>query len=543
MVKIVLIFISLSLQAQDFQNVFFIKNSENEQANFKVFNSLNNSMAYGFWLNKSLNFNGTDSLKNPKMSEGLSYQGIRFLSFLDLYFTHSSLNLLNQDVNKIHNVFFSTIFEDQEVANYPSFSNQFTKTYAPIFQSLAPFTGKINLKSFNESDISYSEQGAAFSKDFEFKVRSKLKEKLEKIWERAKYFSDSGQIPPEIINDTLLPLNILAEIHLDKFGHNYYHIDFLLPGLIDFKKENRRGMPTNNPLEWQINPGITKNFTPPMQGLADALEKMSYLKDVQEGKQWDEIKNKLIRINIYKNLNEWDKMELNIEFGEIPKENYIEKREESNRLSLIPLETSNRTSALKIDGYLNLPKGKRLNKLFNTFKLEAWIHKLHFDLIREGKFKSWQERFDSDSTYKMVFRRDKSFLSLRIKKGTDRPKEISLLKKVGFTCVESNEVYKKFQVFPISNFQYTCFADFSNSEQFVSEFLPKFAPVLTRNAIGLFASLEMKGFVKNLEQINNLDLSEEKALFDKIYSLFKDNKTLLESLSFLPKEITNFNKK
>jgi hypothetical protein len=270
---------------------------------------------------------------------------------------------------------------------------------------------------------------------------------------------------------------------------------------------------------------------------------MSYLKDVPEGKQWEEIKNKLIRINIYKDLNQYDKMELMVEFGEIPGPNFVQSKEEKNRLSFFPLEVRNRDSALKIEGYLNLKKGPHLNKLMNTFRLEAWIHQLSFDLIREGMFKTWQERFDTNSTYKMVFRRDKSFLSLRIKKGTDKPREIRLFKKIGFTCENSKELYKKTKVFPIPDFQNTCFLDFSNSEKFTSEFIPKFAPTLMRNAIGIFASLEMKGFVKELDQVNNLDLSEEKKLFENIFSLFKENQSLLETLSFLPREITDFNKK
>jgi hypothetical protein len=543
MIKYLLIFISISLNAQEFQNITFVKISEKEQDNYKVFNEFSNSMLYGFWTNRYLNYNGTHTLKNAKTSEGIIYQCLRTLSLFDLYLTHSSLGMLGKDSAKIHNISLSTTLESGEIGNYQPFTNQYTKTYAPILNAFTLFAGRLNLKSFNENDIIESENGPAFSKDFSLKIRSKVKDKLDVIWRRVKTFSDSGQIPVEVINDALLPLNTLSEIHLDKNGNNYFQLDILLPGLFDAKKENRRGMPTSNPLEWQIQPGLIKKFSPPLQGLAEALDIMKYLGDAQEGTQWEEIKNKLIHIQIYKNFKDFDKMELSMEFGEVPNENFLEKKEKVNRLSLFPIDISNRKSALKMEGYLGVEKGKTLNKLMNTFKIEAWIHKLSFDLIRDGKFKSWQERFDANPTYKMVYREDKSFLSLRMKKGVKDLKDTFLLKKMGFTCEKFDIFYKKYKVLPLPNFQYTCMADFSNSEEFKSDFIPKFGRELTRNIIGLASAIELKGFLKDLEKINKVDLSEEKKLFEKVFDLLKENKMIFDSLNFLPKEITNFNTK
>ena len=543
MIKYLLIFFSITLNAQEFQNITFVKTSEKEQDNYKVFNEFSNSMLYGFWLNRYLNYNGTHTLKNTKTSEGIIYQCLRSVSLFDLYLTHSSLGMLGKDSVKIHNISLSTILESGEVENYPSFSNQYTKTYAPILNAFTFFAGRLNLKSFDENDIIESESGPAFSKDFSLKMRSKVKDKLDVIWRRVKTFSDSGQIPLEVINDALLPLNTLSEIHLDKNGNNYFQLDILLPGLFDAKKENRRGMPTSNPLEWQIQPGLTKEFNPPLQGLAETLVTMKYLGDAAEGNQWEEIKNKLIHIQIYKDFKDLDKMELSMEFGEVPNENFVEKKEKTNRLSLFPIDISNRKSALKMEGYLGVAKGKTLNKLMNTFKIEAWIHKLSFDLIRDGKFKTWQERFDANPTYKMVYREDKSFLSLRMKKGVNDLKDTFLLKKMGFSCEKSDDFYKKFKVITLPNFQYTCMADFSNSEEFKSDFIPKFGPGLTRSIIGLASAVELKGFLKDLEKINKVDLSEEKKLFEKVFDLFKENKMIFDSLNFLPKEITNFNTK
>ncbi len=540
---LIIIFFSISLNAQDFQNITFVKISEKEEENYKVFNEFSNSMMYGFWVNRYLNYNGTHLIKNAKTSEGIIYQSLRTLSLFDLYLTHSSLGLLGKDSVKIHNVALSTLMENEEVSNYPSFSNQYTKTYAPFLNSLTLFNRNLNLKSFNQNDIISNESGLAFSPEFNKKIRSKVKDKLEVIWKRAKFFSDSGQIPSEVFNDTLLPLNTLAEIHLDKNGNNYFQLDILLPGLFDSKKENRRGMPTSNPLEWQIEPGLTKKFSPPLQGLAEILHTMKYLGDATEGNQWEEIKNKLIHIQIFKNFKDFDKMELTMEFGEVPNENFVEKKEKTNRLSLFPINISSRKSALKMEGYLGLEKGKRLNKLMNTFKIEAWIHKLSFDLVRDEKFKSWQERFDANPTYKMVYREDKSFLSLRMKKGVEELKDTFIFKKMGFTCEKSDVFYKKFKILSLPNFQYTCMADFSNSEEFKSDFLPKFGPGLTRKIIGLASDVELKGFLKDLEKINKVDLSDEKKLFEKIFDLFKENKMLLDYLNFLPKEITNFNAK
>ncbi len=543
MMKLILIFLSISLNAQDFKNVAFIKNSAKNDENLKVANAFTNSFAYGFWINRNVNFNGTHSFVNPKTSEDIPYQFLRILSLFDLYLTHSSLGFMSKDSEKIHNVFFSTILEKNEISSYPPFSNNYSETYEPILKALAPFTKEIEFKSFHENEILYSEKGPFFSDSFSEKMKSKLKEKLSLIWSRVRSFSDSGQIPLDAFNDALMPLNILGEIHLDSKGNNFYQIDFLLPGLVDVKKENRRGMLTSNPLEWQMEPGISKKFSPPLVGLADRLEKMSYLKDAPEGTQWEEIKNKLIHIQIYKDLKNLDKMELTAEFGEIPEENLGEQKEEKNRLSLFPIDNTKRRSALKIDGYIALPKGKILNKLMNEFKIEAYIHRLSFDLIRDGKSKNWKERFDSNSTFKMVSKPEKTFLSLRVLKGATNLKETWPLRKLGFTCDKLREIYKKYKTLPLPTHNYTCFVDFSNVEEFKSDFIPKFGRQLMRKGIGAFATLELNTFLKNLQQMEKMDLSEEKRLFENVFYLFRENQKLLESLNFLPKEIINFTTK
>jgi hypothetical protein len=541
--KLIFIFLSISLNAQDFKNVIFIKNSAKNDENLKVSNAFANSLAYGFWINRNVNFNGTHSLVNPKISEDLPYQFLRILSLFDLYLTHSSLGFMSKDSEKIHNVLFSTIMEKNEISSYPPFSNNYSEAYEPILKALAPFTKEVELKSFHENEILYSEKGPKFSDSFSNKMKSKLKEKLALIWSRVRSFSDSGRIPLDVFNDALMPLNILGEIHLDSKGNNFFQIDLLLPGLVDVKKENRRGMLTANPLEWQLEPGISKKFFPPLVGLADRLEKMSYLKDAPEGTQWEEIKNKLIHIQIYKDLKNLDKMELTAEFGEVPEKNFSERKEEKNRLSLFQIDNTKRRSALKISGYIALPKGKILNKLMNEFKIEAYIHRLSFDLIRDGKFKNWKERFDSNSTFKMVSKPEKTFLSLRVLKGAKNLKETWPLKKLGFTCDKLREIYKKYKTLPLPNHDYTCFVDFSNVEEFKSDFIPKFAQKLMRKGIGAFATLELNAFLKKLQQMEKMDLSEEKRLFEKVFYLFKENQALLESLNFLPKEIINFTEK
>ncbi len=540
MINIFLIFFSLSLNAQEFRNVAFIKNTSNEEENFKILNAFSNSASYAFWMNRNLNYNGTSSLGSKKKSEDLPYQFLRMLSLFDHYLTHSSLEFSPKESQRIHSVFLSTILEEKDIGDFPPFSNDYIKNYYPIVRAIIPFAQRLEFKSFNPNDVFYTEKGTSFSNEFSQKMRTKVKDKLDLIWTRIKFYSDTGQIPIDAFNDSLMPVNFLGEIHLDSKKNNFYQIDILLPGLADIKKENRRGMLTQNPLEWQLEPGISKDFFPPLVGLADKLEKMSYLKDAQEGTQWEEIKNKLIHIQIYKNLNDLDKMELTMEFGEVPEPNFVEKKEENNRLTLFPIDISNRRSALKIDGYINLPKGKILNKFMNDFKIEAFIHRLSFDLIRKEKFKNWQERFDKNSTFIMKSKPEKTFLSLRLKKGTNSLREAWMLRKAGLTCGHYRELYKQYKVPPIPNNEYLCFADFSNVEEFMSEFIPKHAKTLTRKGIGAFATLELNTFLKNLDQMNKLDLAKEKNLLERIFTVFKDNQILFESINFLPKEMKEF---
>ncbi|MFI5390966.1 MAG: hypothetical protein ACHQYQ_06350, partial [Bacteriovoracales bacterium] len=99
-----------------------------------------------------------------------------------------------------------------------------------------------------------------------------------------------------------------------------------------------------------------------------------------------------------------------------------------------------------------------------------------------------------------------------------------------------------YKTLPLTTHDYTCFVDFSNVEEFKSDFIPKFGKQLMRKGIGAFATLELNAFLKKLQQMEKMDLSEEKRLFEKVFFLFRENQVLLESLNLFPKEIINFTK-
>ncbi|RLA63896.1 MAG: hypothetical protein DRQ88_01270 [Epsilonproteobacteria bacterium] len=548
MIKKILILIpiilsSLVFSQENYKNVHLFKASPNSDKNMEILNIFSNSAMYAYWANKILNGSGTRSSLSPKIAESTTYQFLRILSLFDIYFNHSALALESSASGKKHFVYFSTLMTNQEINSYPRFSLSGDPRLTALAYGLFPLLGRQQLRTFTPRDILYFDDGPLFSQKFRNRVHDKLKEKLAYVWDRAFSLANSMDQRKEQLNGIMMPLTVLSDLHIDKTGDSYYNFSLYLPGLVNIDRKNKDGKLSNNPMDWKLVPGLEQKLERPIKGLAQIIEKISYLNDIPEETKIEAIKDNLIGLHFSKNLRKPDELEMSIEFGQIPSkaqlsEIFEKEDKKEKKLRIFPINLKKRKGALKVEGHINLAAGNLVNKYLNKFHLQAWIHKLTFDLKRPKKYKTWAERFEKNPTYELVNNIKKTILSVRLKKGANSSFHKFVLTGMGFTCKEGHKFMKEENIPVLKNYKYTCVADFSNSKEFNSKFFSPFGKPMIRKLIGQAAYMEMAHLVKDLDKIPMPDLQMENALAAEVFKLLKKNQVILEILNQLPGGLT-----
>jgi len=534
------LFISqLAFSQQSFQRIHLIKASQNNADNLEILNLFTNSAIYAYWVNKALNGSGTRSAVHPTIPESSTYQFLRILSLFDLYFNHSALALENAASGKKHFIYFSTLMSGQDIRSYPNFSLGWNNPLSSLVYGLVPIIRRQQFKSFTNRDILYFEDGPLFSQSFRNKIHDRLKEKMSLMWDRAFAIANSPDKAREIINGIILPLTALSDLHIDKSGESYYNASFYLPGLVNIDRKKANGELSKNPMDWKLEPGLELELNPPIKGMNQVINKISYLRDIPKEERVQAIKNNVLGISFSKNLRKQDEISMTIEFGQLPSKadlgRMLEKEDRGEkRLRTFPIDLRNRKGALKMEGYLNLAKGSLMNRYLNKFHLEAWIHKISFDLKRPNKYKSWRERFEKNPTLRLVNNIDKTIISVRLKKGANNNFHKTVLKMMGFTCKKGNKFMDQDNIPVLKNYKYTCVGDYSNSKEFKSKFFAKLGKPIVRKLIGTATHSEIKGQLKDLDKMATPDLQLENALAQEILNLLKNNQLIIEVLNLLP---------
>ncbi|TDJ05160.1 MAG: hypothetical protein E2O68_06900 [Deltaproteobacteria bacterium] len=534
-----LFFIPKAYSQQSFSRVHLIKASQNPAENMKILNIFTNSAMYSYWVNKVLNGSGTRALFNPTIPETTPYQFFRILALFDLYFNHSILGLENSASGKMHYIYYSTLMTSSEIRSFPGFSLGGNSTVTSLAYGLIPMLGRQQFKSFTNRDILYFEDGPLFSERFRKKAQDRLKEKMAYIWDKVFSLVDSQDRMREVISGIVLPLTVLSDLHIDKSGKSYYNASFYLPGLVTIDRKRPNGKLSNDPLQWKIKPGLEQKLDKPIKGMAQVIEKISYLQDIQEKDRKEAIKDKVIKITFSKNFRNPDGLEMSMEFGQIPTKAHLSEMMEKEdniekKLRVYPLDLTKRDGALKMEGYINIAKGNLINKYLNKFHLQAWIHKLTFDMVTPKEYKTWKERFEKNPTIRLNHDIKKTIISVRLTKGANSSFHKGVLGKMGFTCKKGNKFMEEENIPVLKNYKYTCVADFSNSKEFNSKFFSKLGRPLVRKLIGASTHAEIKHTLKDLDKMPAPDLKMENALAQEILKILKNNQVIIEMLNLLP---------
>jgi hypothetical protein len=518
------------LGQDDFKRVHLFNTLKDKQT-LQLTNALINASLYAYWVNKSINGSGTRNPHLPIQLETTPYQFLRVLSLFDLHFTHSLENLKNQQ-DKTNFSYFTTLMKPKDIAVLPAYSLPILNL--PVIQvakSLFPLLERNEFRVFTNEQIILTANGHRFSDSFQNIIYKELKEKLSFIWERVFTSFNKKIINRETLSDILVPLMGLFNIHLDKKAQSHYNISFYLPGLANIKNQDKQGKPLELS-QWQLIPGLSLDISNPVVGLTQILNNISYLQDTPTAQRKDALKKNIIAVHLSKDLKKVDQMGVTLEFGTIPKKIFS-----SQKINLLPIDTKGRQGSLKVAGYLSFKKKTPLNKLLKKFYLEAWVHRLHLDLVRDKTYKTWETRFKRNPTFQIKDNIEKTILSVRLKKGANRKAHAFFLKGLGFTCKKGDRFFKEEGIKVFKNYKYTCIADYSNSKDFESKYFTRIGRPIIRKLLGEMSSRELQYQFSDLNMGAKVVLSENKDLITEIIKILNNNVALMELLYLLPGNI------
>jgi hypothetical protein len=252
------------------------------------------------------------------------------------------------------------------------------------------------------------------------------------------------------------------------------------------------------------------------------FQKINYLKTGFSKKDsYTEAKKRLLKIEITKNFNNLNEVDLSLKFGTLWKQKsapqitfktkiitFFKRFKKRPKKSLKPLgsypmDMTDMRSGLELEGFLHLPfikKNSKTNRLLNKFKIQAFINRLHIKFMRPST-KSFQEAFSKNLTFKPVFDVNKSRISFRLKKGANKKSHLFLLEKgLGFRCKPNDE--PEF----IGPYKSICIQDLSTMKNFESKYSNNFAKRIKRTATRALSALNLKSTLKHLR---NQDLVQE----------------------------------
>ena len=501
-------------------NVQFIKSPQRNTEFLKVINLLTSSSSYGFWMNQTLNGSGTTILRNPAAPESQPKQLNRVLSLFDLYFTHGVREFENFGSDNQHFLWFYTPMEDFNFINsQEDFEFPFKKEIMEYSYKILPQLEHQVFKKFDNDNFYFDKDNFIFKENIRKKMISEQKSRVQKNWETIlvenENPSDSSPKKIDAYRRAFSPIAVFYELKIKKKNNSYQNIRLLLPG-----PSTIEGLETRDLNKIKIKPGIDITLKKPLVGKLLEMDSISYLKGME--KTPENLANKVMQIDIHKNFKYKDVMNLQISFGslnpdigpDLPLGRFgwmkraMSRDKDKKRLKALPLNTSDRSAALVLDGAVSIRglPGKKMNKYLGKFRVKTFVHKLGITMEREKETKSFQEAFQEHPTYIMKFNMKRSKLSMRMTKGANSIHHVHFLLPLGFQCKKGALLEADPEMEKLEGYKYTCKGDFATFKEFNEKFNAKFGNSLSRKLLKFSSTLQAQDTMDTIDSGNPDDM-------------------------------------
>ena len=489
-----------------------------------LFNSITSSLSYAIWTNQILNGSGTKAKNRPLEKEFEAQQLLRILSLFDLSLTRSIKKMENEIHGAQHLVYLYAPMEKKNLDEYKDFAHPLIIKGKKVIDTILPKKIDWPLKKIPEVDVQIQEGKTKFSPILQKRLNLALEKRLSNFWNHVENLNlnKNGKTGLEdfhaLYQSLFVPFSVLCEIRLDKLRGSSYKISLFLPSLFSLEKNKRQPF-----IPYSIFPGLNKDLPFPLDTPMAQFQKMNYLKtDITEKSSYQEAKERILKLELTKNFNNLDQIDVSIKMGSLRKEKPIkkltlkkkiknffkkfrkkEKKKHVKLLGLYPMDMTDMRSGVALDGFVNLPilkKNSRTNQFLNKIKMRLFFNRLYIKLVRPST-KSFEEAFTKNLSFKPVFDVKKSSLSFRLKKGVNkRSSRFVLDKLLGFHC-KPNDVPEI-----IGPYKTQCIQDFSTMNNFNSEYYTRFGKNIKRFGVKSMFVFNLK---HTLETLRTKDIMTE----------------------------------
>ena len=522
-----------------------------------LLNKLTSSVSYGIWTNQILNGSGNKYSSNPLSSEIESQKFLRAFSLFDLALTNEMKKWEIKSKKPKHFLYLFAPIEKkymddfQDLPHHPLISK--TKEATGVF---FPRFMKWPLKKITSKDINHKDQKTNFSTDIQNKLNQGLEKRLEFFWKNVEnlYFNRDGKKGLKdlhsLYQSLFIPFSILCEMQIDKEKGSSYKLSLFLPSLFSLEKSHR---PTILPLV--VKPGLEIQLPIKVETPMAKFLSVNYLKeDINDQNMFQHARKKLIKIELTKYFNKPDDVLVSVKFGSLWEKSVAKATRPPSKIKkffskfkkkkvkvhepigLYPINITNMTDGIGLDGFVNFPflkKSSKVNKYFNKYKMRVFINHLNIHLKRPEQ-KSIEESFRKNLTFTTIFDKKTSLISFRLKKDAEKKSQVFFLEKIlGFKCIPNPS---KTQRFYFKTNEFRCFQDLSTIKDFQAKYANNTFKRTKRFGV---KGLSLLNFRHTLNDLSNRDIVEE--LKDKSPEIIQGMlKTIKESYDSYNLTIGNF---
>ena len=394
-----------------------------------LINVLSNSIADGLLANGALTGLGTDYPTGKKLaSDSFYFQMLRIVSVVDWELKQAVAEALSQGCMPQDISIGSGTFDKNYAASLPE-RFQSAATALRRAESLLPIS--MNLPTIVQVDTMETPQAWPSQSTLPPVHRqAQIAGTNAKLRYSREMISQNQDIKEKLraMLAALTPVasTLTASIPPVGSGDPKIYAEFYLPPLSEFNAKDINDVNT-----WQLSRGIKTMALPREVDVNVArITHIGYLTSPEEARE------PLIKLQLFKDFKKPDQLQVRIIFGELDPNGADQ--------GTLPLNFTNYKNAFFISLYPNLviyPDDSRIlrslksdiNTVANQFRIEARIHQITLNLVRESKKDPTKHGIDS-VLLKPRFALKDSDLSFRLYQVSDGVNEANGLTRVGFIC-------------------------------------------------------------------------------------------------------------
>ena len=394
-----------------------------------LINILSNSVTDGLLANGAITGLGTDSPTGRKLtSDSFYFQMLRIVSVADWELKQAVVEVLSQGCLPQDISIGSGTFDKNYAASLPE-RFQTAATALRRAESLLPIS--MNLPTIVQVDNvekpqAWQSQSTLSPVHRQAQIdgtRAKLRHSREMVSQNQDI---KAKLRAMLAALTPVASTLTATIPPTGSGDPKLYAEIYFPPPSEFNAKDINDVNT-----WQLSRGIKMMALPREVDINVArMTHIGYLESAEQARE------PLIKLQLFKDFKKSDQIQLRIIFGELDPSGADQ--------GTIPLNFTNYKNAFFVSFYPNLavyPEDSRIlqglklgiNTVANQFRIEARIHQITLNLVREANKDPTKHGIDS-ILLKPHFALKDSDLSFRLYQVSDGPYESNILTREGFIC-------------------------------------------------------------------------------------------------------------